>query len=509
MASRFPTLDIAVGDVHQMRLGEHLLSKGLLKKDQLEAALAEQKITQEKLGVILSRSGFVNRRSLIDAILEINPARIHGEEYFSGRVPADKLLALQAMIVAETDKQVFISTLGSERQAHIDLKPHYPDLQLVFVASNHEHVNNYLDQVRSMESGEDSLFERLMRRAMRDNVSDVHIIPRHSSYSVFFRRLGVRHLAHEGSLDEYNTLSARIKDLARMDLAERRVPQDGPISMEHDGKVIDLRVATTPVGTAEYIVLRILDSDRVQPTLDGIGITRLAEWRKGVSRPNGLCLIVGPTGSGKTTTLNASIKEMDRFGRAIFSIEDPVEYRIPYVGQVGANPQVGLDIARAIRAFMRLDPDVIIVGEVRDAETARNAIKAAETGHLVLATLHSSTIYGAISRLRDLDVPAHELRYLLRSVLVQGLMRTVCSNCHGKGCLVCQESGYTGRTVISECAYFSNEKDVGRLLDGDVWWPTLVDDAVLKYRQGQTTAAEVIRIFGAEAEALLGQEGAA
>jgi general secretion pathway protein E len=239
--------------------------------------------------------------------------------------------------------------------------------------------------------------------------------------------------------------------------------------------------------------------------LDGLGITRLVEWRKGVSRPNGLCLICGPTGSGKTTTLNATVKEMDRFERAIFTMEDPVEYRIPYVGQVGANPAVGLDFARGVRAFMRLDPDVIVVGEVRDAETARNAIKAAETGHLVLATLHTSTIYGAVGRLRDLDVPAHELRYLLRSVLVQNLMRTVCHHCHGDGCAVCQNTGYSGRTVISECAYFSSEHDVQRLLDGDVWWPTLMDDAILKFRQGQSTADEVIRLFGAEAAAALGR----
>jgi type II secretory ATPase GspE/PulE/Tfp pilus assembly ATPase PilB-like protein len=315
----------------------------------------------------------------------------------------------------------------------------------------------------------------------------------------------VRHLAHEGSMDEYNTLSARIKDLARMDLAERRIPQDGPISIEHDGKLIDLRVATTPTGTTEYIVLRILDSDRVQPSLDAIGITRVKEWRKGVSRPNGLCLICGPTGSGKTTTLNASLKEMDRFGRAIFTMEDPVEYRLPYIGQVGANPAVGLDFARGIRAFMRLDPDVIVVGEVRDTETARNAIKAAETGHLVVATLHTSNIYGSVSRLRDLGVPEHELRYLLRSVLVQGLMRTYCDHCKGKGCPACAGVGYAGRTVISECAYFSNEQDVTRLLQGEIWWPTIMDDAILKFRQGMTSSDEVIRLFGAEAETALGK----
>lgn len=500
-----PSADQAGVPHEKPRLGRFLIAKGLLNEVQLDAALREQAITQEKLGTILCRSGFVTRKAVVDAILELNPESIHSEKYFTVRVPADKLLNCQAMIVAETSTAVFVSTLGSERQAEIDLKPYYPELEMMFVAANHEAVNAYLDQVKAMESDDESLFERLMRNAMRAEVSDVHIVPRHSTYTVFYRRHGVRKIIHEGTLDEYNTLSARIKDLARMDLAERRIPQDGAISVEHDGKSIDLRVSTTPVpGGSEYLVLRILDSDRVQPTLTGLGITRLSEWHKGVSRPNGLCLICGPTGSGKTTTLNASVKEMDRFGRAIFSMEDPVEYRIPYVGQVQANSAVGLDFARGVRSFMRMDPDIIIVGEVRDSETARNTIKAAETGHLVLATLHTSTIYGAVSRLRDLDIPASELRYLLRSVLVQGLVRTTCKHCKGKGCPACQETGYSGRTVISECAYFSNEKDVSRLLDGETWWPTLLDDAILKHRQGLTTAEEVIRLFGIEAQQRLG-----
>ncbi|MFN4262030.1 MAG: GspE/PulE family protein, partial [Gemmataceae bacterium] len=175
----------------------------------------------------------------------------------------------------------------------------------------------------------------------------------YNSYTVFFRHLGVRRIVHEGDLEEYNMLVARIKDLSRMDLAERRIPQDGGYSMEYNGKLVDLRVATLPVGSAEYVVIRLLDPDRVQPNLDKLGITRVDEWRKGVSRPDGLCLICGPTGSGKTTTLNASIREMDRFASSIFTLEDPVEYRIPYIGQVNINQPLGLDFARGIRAFMR------------------------------------------------------------------------------------------------------------------------------------------------------------
>lgn len=292
-----------------------------------------------------------------------------------------------------------------------------------------------------------------------------------------------------------------------MDLAERRIPQDGGFSTDYDGKMLDLRVATLPTANSEYIVIRLLDPDRVQPSLDGLGVTGVQDWRKGVSRPDGLCLICGPTGSGKTTTLNASIKEMDRFGRAIFSIEDPVEYRIPYVGQVSANPTLHLDFARAVRAFMRSDPDVIILGEVRDAETARNAVKAAETGHLVLATLHTGSIFGAVQRLRDLEVPAHELRYLLRTVLVQRLMRVYCHSCGGKGCAKCGNSGFGSRTVVSECAYFPGEADVTRLLNGEKWWDSMLVDGVNQAVRGRTSPEEVVRVFGAEATALLEEKG--
>jgi len=485
------------------RLGEYLLEKGLIKPEQLHAALEEQRVTQERLGLILTRGGFLSRKALLDAVLATNPDQIHGESLFTARVPSEVLLATRTMVVAEMANRVFLTTLGSERQAESDIRAYYPEAELVFVAGNFEQVDNYLEDVRAMLHDEDSLVDKLLRRAFSEGVSDVHIVPRYNSYTVFFRRLGVRHHVHEGELDEYNTLAARIKDLSRMDLAERRIPQDGGFQMEYNGKLVDLRVATLPVGANEYVVIRLLDPDRVQPSLDGLGITRVSEWRKGVSRPDGLCLICGPTGSGKTTTLNASVREMDRFGNSIFSLEDPVEYRIPYLGQVNTNAALGLDFARGIRAFMRSDPDVIIVGEIRDPETARNAIKAAETGHLVLGTLHTGTIHGALQRMRDLDVPANELLYLLRSVLVQRLLRTTCANCRGAGCAACSGTGYASRSIVSECAYFAGEAEVGRLLAGERWWPTMLEDAVQKHREGMTTAKEVIRVFGEEARLLL------
>jgi type II secretory ATPase GspE/PulE/Tfp pilus assembly ATPase PilB-like protein len=487
----------------KLRLGEYLIAKGLATPDQIHAALEEQKITHERLGLILTRDGFVMRRDLVDAILATNPDQIHGESLFTAQVPYEVLLATRTMVVAEADGKVFLSTLTNERQAAVEIKPYYPDMELVFVAGNFEQIDSYLDDLQAMLQDDSSLVDKLLRKAFAGNVSDVHIVPRYNSYTVFFRHLGVRRIVHEGDLDEYNMLVARIKDLSRMDLAERRIPQDGGYSMEYNGKLVDLRVATLPVGAAEYVVIRLLDPDRVQPNLDGLGITRVDHWRKGVSRPDGLCLICGPTGSGKTTTLNASIREMDRFASSIFTLEDPVEYRIPYIGQVNINQPLGLDFARGIRAFMRSDPDVIIVGEIRDPETARNAIKAAETGHLVLGTLHTGTIHGAVQRLRDLDVPANELVYLLRSVLVQRLMRITCRDCQGRGCAACSHTGYSARTIVSECNYFPDEEAVSRMLRGERWWPSMIEDAVEKYRQGLTDAKEVIRVFGEEARQMI------
>lgn len=486
-----------------MRLGEYLIVKELLKREQLNVCLEEQKITHEKLGLILTRNGFISRKDLLEAILATNPDQIHGEALFTARVPGELLLDTKTMIVAETKGQVFATTLTDENQVRIELEPYYPHSELVFVAGNFEQIDNYLEDVRAMLQDDDSLADKLLRRAFSENVSDVHIVPRYNSYTVFFRRLGVRHHAHEGNLDEYNTLAALIKDRSRMDLAERRIPQDGGFQMEYNGKLVDLRVATLPTGVNEYIVIRLLDPDRVQPTLTGLGITKVDNWRKGVRSPYGLCLICGPTGSGKTTTLNASIREMDRFSQSIFTLEDPVEYRTAFLGQVNVNPNLGLDFARGIRAFMRSDPDVMMVGEIRDSETARNAVKGSETGHLVVGTLHTGSIHGAAQRLRDLDVPPNELVYLLRSVLVQRLIRTICTSCHGEGCPDCSNTGYGGRTIVSECVYFSSDEEVRRMLNGDRWWPTMMEDAVDKYYAGITTAEEVVRVFGPEAQALI------
>jgi general secretion pathway protein E len=283
-----------------------------------------------------------------------------------------------------------------------------------------------------------------------------------------------------------------------MDQVETRIPQDGGFTMEFRNRLVDMRVATVPTVNGEIVVIRLLDPDKAQRSMIELGITQIATWRAATNYPFGLCLICGATGSGKTTTLNATVREMDRFGKAIRTVEDPVEYRIPYVGQVNVNPIVGLDFAFALRAFMRADPDVIMLGEVRDVETAKLTLRAAETGHLVLATLHTGTVRGAVGRLRSLGVSDFDLRPLLRGVLVQRLVRTICSSCKGDGCERCLYTGYAGRTVVAECALFRNEMEVDRAINGEKWWPTMVSDALGKIKNGETTAEEVYRVFQSE-----------
>lgn len=483
----------------RQRLGEYLISKGLLKPVQLHAALEEQRITQERLGLILTRNGFITRKMLIDAILHTNPDQIQGESLFTARVPFDVLLKLRTMVVHETPTTVHVATMGREAQVRVDLQQYYPELKIQFGATNLEQLKNYLGDLDKMLNSDDSLIDKLLRKAFTQAISDIHIVPRYGSYTVFFRYMGERVHVHEGTLEEFNTLAARVKDLSRMDIAERRIPQDGGYQMEYNGKLVDLRVATSPGVYGETIVIRLLDPDRVQPSLDGLGITRVSEWRKGISRRNGLCLICGETGSGKTTTLNASLKELDRFGKAIYTLEEPVEFRIAYLTQVNVNHTLGLDFARGIKNFMRMDPDIIVTGEIRDIETARVAIQAAETGHMVMGTLHVGSVLSVPDRLRDLGVPEYQLTYLIRSILVQALIRYRCTTCNGDGCPACMGTGYKGRRIVSECAYFQTEEEVKRLLNKERTWPSMLDDAMGLLAEGVTDAKEVVGIFGEEA----------
>ncbi|WP_231370143.1 GspE/PulE family protein [Thioalkalivibrio sp. ALE16] len=453
------------------------------------------------MGKILVRNGFIRQDTLVETLRHTNPGMLMRESTLMPGLPASVLAETRSMIVAELPDTVYVATLKPKGMTRRRLRPYMGGRDIQFVPASPQRVDDYLEKAQRANANDGGMLEWMLRKALDNNASDLHIMPRMHSYTVLSRQMGVRELMHEGTMDEYNSLTAQIKDRARMDMAERRIPQDGGFSVEHNGRIVDLRVATVPTTEGETIIIRLLDPDRVNPVLDHLGITRINEFRKAMSRAEGLCLICGPTGSGKTTTLNAAVREMEVLERAIYSVEDPVEYRIPYVGQVATNDSVGLDFARAVRAFMRSDPDVILVGEIRDLETARNAVKAAETGHLVMGTLHTSSVRGAIGRLRDIGVEPHELRYLLRGVMAQRLVRTVCNECNGAGCDACGNKRYAGRSIVSEVAYLPDEESVDRVIAGECWWPSMIDDVRVKLEEGLTDLQEVRRVFGAEFKA--------
>ena len=479
-------------------LGTILVERKFLTAEQLDAALQEQKVSGARLGKILVRNGFLRQKILLDILHEISPESMHEESVFLPNVPIEFLKATKTMITADLGDQVYVATMSPPYLVKPKMREYLTGCEIIFAPVNPVRLAEYLSKLSENINRPLGDWDALVYSALEKKSSDIHIIPRQSSYTVMLRRYGVLFLHHEGSLDEYIALASRIKDLARMDMAERRKPQDGGFSVDHNGNMVYLRVVTVPTSDGERIIVRLLDPDSMNFSLDSLGITGLANWRKAVSRPDGLCLICGPTGSGKTTTLNATAREMNFMERAIYTAEDPVEYRIAYAGQVNVNPHVGLDFSEAIKTFMRADPDVIILGEVRDIETARNALKAAETGHLVIATLHTGSIIGAVSRLRDIGVQSYEIRHLLRGVMVQRLVRTICQSCAGAGCVVCQETGYHGRTIVSESVYLPDEEAVDLIIDGKKRWKTISEDAIEKMQSGITDEKEIIRVFGAE-----------
>lgn len=478
------------------RLGEILIDRDLLTKEKLAAALMEQSVSKERLGKILVRNGFLRQDTLLEILREVAPNSLNEESAHQTLVPNDVLLATRTMISAQLADTLYLSTLSSPRKVRDMLQKHIGETTLVFTPANPERISAYLDSLRMQKIDEGFTWERMFYEAMRLGASDIHILPRHATYTVELRIDGVLQLHHEGTLEEYLKMISRVKDLSKMDMAERRKPQDGAFSREFSGRIVNFRVVTVPTVDGERMVVRILDPDSVHLKLEMLGITRLQHWLAATKRPDGLCLICGPTGSGKTTTLSATLREMNFLERAIWTVEQPVENRVPYAGQVNTNDALKFGFADAIRTFMRADPDVIVVGEVRDEDTARNIVKAGETGHMALGTLHTESIISTIGRLRHIGVEPYELLSLLRGIMVQRLMRKLCSRCGGQGCPHCKETGYKGRTVVSEVASFRNAEEVQAVLDGKVSWPLLIDDARLKVRLGVTDAREFERVFG-------------
>ncbi|PJI99078.1 type II secretion system protein E (GspE) [Acidovorax sp. 69] len=296
------------------------------------------------------------------------------------------------------------------------------------------------------------MLNALLTQAARDGASDIHIEPYERHSSVRFRVDGTLREVVQPNRALHAALISRLKIMADLDISEKRLPQDGRISLRLGTRAIDVRVSTLPSAHGERAVLRLLDKSESKLSLESVGMQgdTLRRFEGLISQPHGIILVTGPTGSGKTTTLYAGLGRLDATRNNIMTVEDPIEYELPGVGQTQVNSKIELTFAKALRAILRQDPDIIMIGEIRDFETAQIAIQASLTGHLVLATLHTNDAASAVTRLTDMGVEPFLLSSSLLGVLAQRLVRKFCSHCHGSGCDHCGQTGYTGRTGVFE-----------------------------------------------------------
>ena len=350
------------------------------------------------------------------------------------------------------------------------------------------------------------LLNALLTQAAREGASDIHIEPYEQHSAVRFRVDGTLREVVRPNRALHAALISRLKIMADLDIAEKRLPQDGRISLRIGTRAIDVRVSTLPNAHGERAVLRLLDKSGAKLNLEAVGMegNTLKRFTRLLQQPHGIALVTGPTGSGKTTTLYAALTLFDASVNNIMTVEDPIEYEISGVGQTQVNARIELSFARALRAILRQDPDVIMIGEIRDFETAQIAIQASLTGHLVLATLHTNDASSAITRLIDMGVDAYLLSSSLLGVLAQRLVRKLCPACSGKGCTSCAQTGYAGRTgvfellvaddVIRAMIHRGDSEANIRAQAVQIGMTLMRDDAQRLIDAGITSAAEVARV---------------
>lgn len=483
-------------------LGELLLEKGLLEQKNIDFCLHEQRITGEKMGLLFERFGFVTQYDVAKTVSEQLKCDFTPAEDVVPETAALKLFSLtmcrqnQFIPVSIDDTNITIVTSNrnlatvkqivegrSGRKAIIQFSEEDKIQQMLY------HVYFFMDNpVEQLIQNEitniiadrdavrplDNLLQNIFRLAIKERATDVHVRPLEKTINIAFRIDGViRSMMSLGN--EFKRLISTIKLRATMDIADSRLPQDGAFVVDINEKIYDVRVSTIVCPYGESAVMRILQRDNEVLRLSQLGFLpkHLATIEEAFQQPSGIILLTGPTGSGKTTTLHAGVRSMDILNSNIVTVEDPIEYRIPLVRQTEVNAKSGYTFSQAIRHFLRHDPDVILVGEIRDPETAKIAVTAAETGHLVLSTLHTNNALGVVPRLRALGVENHMIADSLKCCISQRLVRRVCPSCkethvstqeemeflelenpvelvHGEGCAVCSFSGYRGREPIYE-----------------------------------------------------------
>ncbi|CAB9495888.1 type II secretion system ATPase GspE [Alteromonas macleodii] len=374
------------------------------------------------------------------------------------------------------------------------------------------------------------LINAMLGEAIKEGASDIHIETFENQLVVRFRVDGVLREILRPNRKLSSMLVSRIKVMAKLDIAEKRVPQDGRITLRIAGRAVDVRVSTMPSSHGERVVLRLLDKNNARLNLEDLGMTlqNRNHFSSLIRKPHGIILVTGPTGSGKSTTLYAGLTEINSRDRNILTVEDPIEFDLPGIGQTQVNPRVDMTFARGLRAILRQDPDVVMVGEIRDIETAQIAVQASLTGHLVLSTLHTNTAAGAITRLEDMGIEPFLLSSSLLAVLSQRLVRTLCPDCkkpHAPdaselevlgqsatsdttiykphGCAACNQTGYRGRTGIHELLLVDEkvremmhegvgEQAIERYIRTST--PSIREDGCSKVLAGETSLEEVLRV---------------
>ncbi|MBP2240595.1 type IV pilus assembly protein PilB [Cytobacillus eiseniae] len=543
------------------RLGDLLVDAGLITEEQLQLALKE-KSDGQRLGDVLLQRGYITEQQLIE-VLEFQLGIPHVSLY---RYPFD--VKLFSIVPKEMAKRNLIIPLKKEGEklfvAMADPMDFYTidDLRLstgfhieTAIATKDDilrAINKYYDMDEGFEElfgtststekveentivDQDSPIVRLVNQVLANaatiKASDVHIDPHETKVVIRYRVDGV--LRTERTLPKHmqSVLIARIKIMANLDITEHRIPQDGRIKMNLDFHPIDLRVSTLPTVFGEKIVMRLLDLGSALNDLNKLGFNKvnLHRFTEMIEKPTGIVLLTGPTGSGKSSTLYAALNRLNSEEVNIITVEDPVEYQLEGINQIHVNANVGMTFATGLRAILRQDPNIIMVGEIRDKETAEVAIRASLTGHLVLSTLHTNDSLGSITRLMDMGVEPFLVASSVTGIVAQRLVRRVCRDCEqeqeptkreveifarrgmkierivrGRGCSSCNMTGYKGRIAIHEVLVIDDEirrvimngESFSKLREIAIRNKTifLIDDGLLKVKQGITTTEEVLRV---------------
>ncbi len=555
-----------------VRLGEILVQQGLLSEEQVSLAIAEQKRSGRKLGRIFVENGFVSESDISGALAKqldipyINLKQYNVNPELVRLLPETQARRFRAMVLEDRGTTLLIGMANPTDLAAYDeiarLMKKPVDLAVVnegellqTIDRMYRRTDEITDFARELEQDlgdtvmdfgglgvapgqEEAPVVKLLQSVFEDatqvRASDIHIEPQESKLQIRFRIDGMMHLQTEADMKIAPALALRLKLMSSLDISEKRLPQDGRFVIKVKQQQIDVRMSTMPTQYGESIVMRLLNQSGGALKLDSIGMPKrmLERFRAIIRRPNGLVLVTGPTGSGKTTTLYGALSELNTTDKKLITVEDPVEYRLPGINQVQVNDKIELTFARVLRSALRQDPDVVLVGEMRDQETAQIGMRAAMTGHLVLSTLHTNDAASTPIRLLDMGVPRYMVSTSIQAVLAQRLIRRICESCHedhplkpnehqwlkaelkdavdtakffhGRGCTHCNGTGYHGRTGIYEMleiteavADAANHPDPAHFLKAahtQMAGETLRRHAVALAIAGKTTVSEAMRI---------------